>query len=156
MQWNNEHFGPERDTVPRNVTATFRDIAQFRVIQGYAIMRDAAYTMEATKRALDSPMTAAFVAMPGKSSAGGRPLRYIAFVQCDNEDVIRDELTVGETGELLFDPPKENAVPIGWKYTIRPPVAMYSYPGNLVLQIHRRKGDERDLMTSPFSRPDIV
>lgn len=116
------------------------------MIQGYAVMRDAAYTMEATKRALQCPMTASFVAMPGKTSPGGRPIRYLAFVQCDNEDIIRNASTVGESGELLFDAPKENAVPLDWKYTIRPPIALYTYPGNLVLQIRRRKGDKRDLI----------
>lgn len=119
-------------------------------------MRDAAYTMEATKRALRCPMTAAFVAMTGKISADSRPMRYLAFVQCDSVDVVRDALTIGESGEFLFDAPKEHAVPVGWQYTIRSPVAKYLNSGNLVIQIRRRKGDERHLVTSPSPQSNLV
>lgn len=80
-------------------------------------------------------------------------MRYLAFVQRDNEEIIRDALTVGGSIEFLFDAPKENAVPVGWKYTIRPPVALYTYPGNRVIQICRRKGDERDLVVSSSPSP---
>jgi len=106
---DDQHW-PERDTVLRTATATFCDIDQFHGIQRYAVMRDAAYTMEATKRALRCLMTAAFVAMSGKISAEGRPIRYFAFAQCDSEAVIRDTLTIGGSGEFLFDASKGYAV----------------------------------------------
>ncbi len=119
-------------------------------------MREAATTLDATIRTLQCPMKASFVALPGRSSPEGLPMRYLCLAQCDNEQVIRDALGVGESGELLFYPPKDNKVPVGWKYTIRFPIPKYEYTGNLVSKTCRRKGDQRDFTTSPFPRPDIV
>jgi len=128
----------------------------FRVTQGYAVMREAATTLDATIKALQCPMKASFVALPGRSSPEGRPMRHLCLAQCDNEAVIRDPLSVGESGELLFYPPMENKVPVGWKYTIRPPIPKNEYTGNLVSKTCRHKGDQREFVTSPFPRPDIV
>lgn len=83
-------------------------------------------------------------------------MRHLCLAQCDNEVVIRDQLSVGESGELLFYPPMENKVPVGWKYTIRPPIPKNEYTGNLVSKTCRHKGDQRDFVTSPFPRPDIA
>lgn len=80
-------------------------------------------------------------------------MRYLCLAQCDNEDIIRDALAVGESGELLFDPPKDDKVSAGWKYIIRPPIAGYDYTGNLVFQVRRPGNDERDIITS--SKPQL-
>lgn len=100
-------------------------------------MREAASSLDATIKTLQCSMQASFVALPGKKSPQGRPMRYLCLAQCDNEEVVRDALAVGESGELLFDPPKENKVSAGWKYTIRPPIPHYEYTGNIVFQVRR-------------------
>lgn len=116
-------------------------------------MREAASTLDATIRTLQCPMQASFVALPGKTSAEGRPMRYLCFAQCDNEELIRDALAVGESGQLSFYPPKDNKIPVGWKYTIRPPLPKYEYTGNLIFQVRRPGNDERDIITS--SKPQL-
>ena len=68
---------------------------------------------------------------------------YIGFVLCEDEELIRNVLNVGDSGTLIFDPPQDDLVPPGWKYQVKPPIPGYQYPGNLVLQVRRPNGDTR-------------
>lgn len=44
-------------------------------------------------------MTASFFALPGPLTPEGLPARYVAFLQCDDEELIRHVLAVGDTGK---------------------------------------------------------
>lgn len=94
-------------------------------------------------------MQASFVVMPGPKTPDGQPIMYLAFVQCDNEELIREVYTVAEIGTFCCAQIPRGVQPIGWQYTIKPPLAPYDYPGNLIFQIKRAKEYKRELPVSP-------
>ena len=100
-------------------------------------------------------MTASFVILPGRRAVNDLPVHYLAFVQCDSEELIRQLYPVGESGTFCFDEPAPNLKPVGWQYTIKPPIPNFQYPGNLIFQLKRRRGDQRKVPVSPFPQPDM-
>ena len=108
-------------------------------------MRDSGIQLRSVLNSIDAPMMASFVVLPGPSTENGEPIYYLAFVQCDSEELIRDIYLVGESGTFCFEEPPKNTQPSGWHYVIKPPIGNYECPGNLLLQIKRQKGDSRTL-----------
>ena len=155
LQWGLEGFGPERDQYARNRTLAFRDFDQYKLTHGYGVMREAIHTFRYIEQALQSPLTACFVELQGQLTPEGLCAKYIAFVQCDDEELIRNVLTVGDTGRLIFEEMKNGIVQPGWKYTVKPPIPRYTYPGNLILQLRRPKGDTQEVNASKAPKADM-
>ena len=93
--------------------------------------------------------------VPGPRIEDGQPIRYLAFVECDKDNMMRDVYLVGESGTICFEQPQRDVQPSGWQYTIKPPIPRYAYLGNLVIQIKRVRGDNRKLTVSPQTQPFI-
>ena len=153
LQWGNNQFGSSKDTYERGFKKTFRKIDYHRLTHGYGVIRDSSVQLRRVLNSVDTPMMASFVILPGPSTENGQPIYYLAFVQCDSEDLVRDVYLVGESGTFCFQQPPRNLQPSGWQYTIKPPVPKYEYPGNLVMQITRARGDNRELAVSPEPEP---
>lgn len=145
MHWNDEHFGRDKDVFARPAITTFRNIDHYRVAHGIGEIREATSVFEATLKTLTASMDASFVALPDSEHAEGRYTLYLAFVQCGDDELLREVYDVGTTGILSFEEPYPNCEPNGWKYTIKPPIPEYEYPGNLVFLIRRRKDDNREI-----------
>ena len=116
-------------------------------------MRDSGVQLRAVLNSIDVPMMASFVTLPGPSTENGEPIYYLAFVQCDSDELIRDVYLVGESGVFCFEQPQRNVQPSGWHYVIKSPIGNYQYPGNLVMQINRPKGDNRTLAAGLIPEP---
>ena len=71
--------------------------------------------------------------MPGPRIEGGQPIRYLAFVECNKDNMMRDVYLVGESGTICFEQPQRDDQLSGWQYTIKPPIPRYAYLGNLVM-----------------------
>ena len=155
LQWGNEQFSTEKDTYERAFKKTFRKAQHYRMTHGYGVMRDSAVQLRRVLNTIDAPMMAAFVVMPGPKTDTGLPIYYLAFVQCDSEELVRDVYLVGESGTFCFEQPPPKVQPSGWQYTIKPPVPSYTYPGNLVMQITRARGDNRELIVSAEPKPSM-
>ena len=113
-------------------------------------MRDSGHELRSVLKALDYPMTASFVVLPGsRKTEDGLPIDHLAFVQCESEELIRDIDPVSGTGVFCFEQPEANSQPSGWVYTIKPPLPVFEYPGNLLFQIKRAFNDSRSLPVSP-------
>ena len=98
-------------------------------------MRDSSHELSSVLEALDYPMTASFVILPGtQKTEDGLPKSYLAFVQCESEELIRDIYPVSLTGTFCFEQPPANSQPSGWHYVIKPPLPSFEYPGNLVFR----------------------
>ena len=96
-------------------------------------MRDAGHELRSVLKALDYPMSASFVVLPGsRKTDDGQPVDYLAFVQCENEELIRDIYPVSSTGVFVFEKPEQETQPSGWKYTIKSPLPLFEYQGHLV------------------------
>lgn len=111
--------------------------------------------LEATVQTLTTPMDASFVALPDSEQIEGRYTLYLAFVQCVNDELLREVYNVGTTGIFSFEKPHPNCEPDGWKYTIKPPIPEYEYPGNLVFLIRRRKDDNREILDDHVPKPEM-
>ena len=153
LDWGNNQFPSTKDTYERGFKRTFRKAQYHRLTHGYGVMRDSSVQLKSVINSIDAPMRAAFVAMPGPKTDTGLPIYYLAFVQCDSAELIRDVYSVGESGTFCFEQPLHNAQPSGWQYTIKPPIPRYDYPGNLVMQITRAGDDYRELIVSPEPKP---
>ena len=94
--------------------------------------------------------------MPGPWNEAGQPIYYLAFVQCDSEELIRDIYLVEESGTFYFQQSSSNVQPSGWQYTIKPFVPRYRYPGNLFMQITRVRGDNHEFQVSSYPEPLII
>ena len=46
--------------------------------------------------------------------------------------------------------------PIGWQYTVKPPLTHYDYPGNLIFQIRRAKEDKREFTVYSKPQADMI
>ena len=113
-------------------------------------MRDAGFELKSVLGALEYPMSASFVVLPGsRKTDDGQAIDYLAFVQCESEELIRDIYPVASTGTFCFQTPKPNTHPAGWKYVIKSPLPVFEYHGNLVFQIKRSFDDNRNLPVSP-------
>ena len=116
---------------------------------GYGQMRDAGHELKSVLKGLEYAMSASFVVMPGsRQTDSGLPIDYLAFVQCESEELIRDIYPVSGTGVLCLEKPEPNTQPSGWNYTIRPPLPIFEYDGNLVFQIKRSANDDRIIPVS--------
>lgn len=73
---------------------------------------------------------------------------YLAQLRCDNEDIIHLYYDVESKKGITFTQPVKNKVPDGWTYIIRPPFPIVDLPGNLLLEIKRRKEDDKKI-TAP-------
>ena len=156
LQWGNEQFGPEKDTYERPYRKTFRKPEYHKLSHGYGVMRDSTVQLQSTQNSINNPMSAAFVAIPGPRTETGQPIHYLAFVQCDREDLVRDIYLVGESGTFCFEQPEQGFQPTGWQYVIKPPIGNYEYPGNLVMQITRERGDSRVIPVEPLPEPRMA
>ena len=94
--------------------------------------------------------------MPGLWNEAGQPMYYLAFVQCDSEELIRDVYLVEESGTFYFQQSARNVQPSGWQYTIKPHATRYEYPGNLVIRITQVRGDNHDIRVSSYPEPLIT
>lgn len=117
-------------------------------------MRDSTPQLKHALSSLETSMTASFVILPGCRTVDGLPTQYLAFAQCDSEEMIRQLYLVGESGTFCFDEPAPDLKPVGWQYTIKPPIPNFQYPGNLIFQLKRPRGDQRKVPVSPF--PQLV
>ena len=154
LQWNNHQFSSDRDTFPRRFTKTFRDINHHRLTHGYGVVRDFTPQLKHALSSLETSMTASFVILPGCRTVDGLSTQYLAFAQCDSEEMIRQLYLVGESGTFCFDEPAPDLKPVGWQYTIKPPIPNFQYPGNFIFQLKRPRGDQRKVPVSPF--PQLV
>ena len=142
IQWNNEQFKPEVDTYTRRVTKTFRDINHHSLTHAYGVMRDVSQSLQYGQEAFDTSMRAWFMPMPNCPIVDGLPSQYIVFVQCDNQEHLREFYTDGDVGQLIFEVPEDKEhEPVGWKFTVRSPLPACETPGNLTLQVRRPKSD---------------
>lgn len=130
VQYGNPNFGPDRDRYARDPLLTFRTPQDFRVTHGIGELREIDLTLKWTLKTLEDSVKALFVQMGPELSEDGLPLRYIGFVQCDGEAVLRECLTTGDSGEMLFSKPnvEKKLIPEGLHYIIRAPIPMYKYP----------------------------
>lgn len=146
MYWNKEHLGRDKDIFARPAVTTFRNIDHYRVAHGIGEIREATSVLEATVKTPTASMDASFVALPDSEHMEGRYTLYLAFVQCRDDELLREVYDVGTTGIFSFEKPFPNCQPNGWKYTIKPPIPEYEYLGNLVFLVRRRKGDNREIL----------
>ena len=124
---------------------------------GYGHMRDSGHEIENVLRALEYPMTAAFAEMPNsRKNEENQPIDYLAFVQCESEEFIRDLYPVSSTGVFCLDQPEANVQPSGQTYTTRPPFPAFEYHGNQVFQIKRTFTDKTVLSVSPKPQLNMV
>ena len=154
VHYDNPNFGKPVDTHIRGALYRFRDIEQYSATLGIGEIREAASYLEATLETLETPMPASFVALP-RTRKEKHSAMYLAFLQRDDEELIREVFNVGNSGVLSFDKPKPGIEPSGWRYTVKPPIPQCEYPGNLVLLIHRRKDDEREIRAEHVSKPKM-
>ncbi|KAL8731904.1 MAG: hypothetical protein Q9181_004140 [Wetmoreana brouardii] len=142
LQWGNEGFGPDVDSHKKRQPErlTFRNIQTWRLTHGYGIMRDASVELEQVERAIKWSMQASFVPMKGEE--GELPKYYLAFVQCDDEQLLRHAYNVGDRGVFCFEAPDPDSQPEGWRYIIKPQLPLENCPGNLVFQIRRPRDND--------------
>ncbi|KAL8729456.1 MAG: hypothetical protein Q9166_004704 [cf. Caloplaca sp. 2 TL-2023] len=153
LQWGNEKFNePGIDKLVRPPVDTFNDIQHWRITHGYGVMREAQWQILHTMQTLDNDMTAYFVEwlkqIPDATDSLCR--KYLTFLKCDNEELIKLAYNVGTKGVLCFeksDPEAANR-PVGWQYRIWPSLPDFEYPGNLVLEVNRPKDDDREIPTN--------
>ena len=155
MQWGNEQYGSDKDTYERAFRKTFRTAEHHKLTHGYGVIRDSNAQLKSVLKSIENSMSASFVVMPGPKDENNLSIYYLAFVQCDSEELIRDVFLVGESGTFCFEQPEANFEPSGWDYVIKPPINQYDCPGNLVFQIRRPKGDDRKLEVGLVPEPSM-
>lgn len=120
-------------------------------------MRDVTPALKSALAALDTAMYASFVRLPNCKIFGGRPTKYLAFVQCDNEGLRRKFFDVGQCGTVAFERLDfhRGTIRTGWRYIVRPPFLGADYSDNVILQLKRPKDDTRDIIDCLAPSPDM-
>ena len=157
IQWNNEQYQPYVDTYTRRVKKTFRRINHYSLTHAYGVMRDVSQSLQYGQDALGTQMRACFIALPGCVLIDGKPSQYLAFVQCDNQEHLREFYNEGDVGQMIFElPDDKDFEPVGWRFIVRPAVPNCEAPGNLTLQVRRRKGDDFEVPTESHPHPAMM
>ena len=110
LQYNMADFKPEIDNpYPRPAFLSFRKLDDRRLTYGYAAMRESGATMEAQARSMLSSMSAISVEFPGPpiKNEAGLTKQYIAFVDCQDRELINAVFMVGQRVSVKFAQPKE-------------------------------------------------
>ncbi|KAL8776146.1 MAG: hypothetical protein Q9213_008375 [Squamulea squamosa] len=104
--------------------------------------------LEATKRSVVALKSVLACQLP----------RHLAFVRCDNEELMKSAYKEGSIGALCFEKPSADAAqtPSGWHYRIWPALPQYEYPGNLVLEVNRPIDDKRVIVTDRKPSPSMA
>ena len=87
LQWGNNQFSSKKDTYERDLKKTFRKADHHRLTHGYGAMRDSSVQLRSVLNSVDASMMAFCVIMPGPRTEAGQPVNYLAFVQCDSEEL---------------------------------------------------------------------
>ena len=109
----NNQFSSKNNTYERDLKKTFRKADHHRLTHGYGAMRGSSVQLRSVSNSVDASITAFFVTMPGLKAENGQPICYLAFVQCDSEELIRDVYLVGESGTFCFQQRPRDAKPSG-------------------------------------------
>ncbi len=118
-------------------------------------MRDAGATLGDALNSLKTPIPCGFVEIPGFATKTGLPTEYLCFANCTNGDLLRSIYTVGEYVKVVFECPEADFELEGWRAEIKEPLVNVEYPGTLVLHMHRRNEDTREISTSPCPAIDM-
>ncbi|KAL9042205.1 MAG: hypothetical protein Q9180_000765 [Flavoplaca navasiana] len=163
LAWGAEKFSrPGMETYVRPVRDTFIDIQHWRLTQGYGAMRENEYQLLNIMKTLQQSMTASFVVFPEEANNAGAEVvlreKYIAFLTCNSEELVKAVYGQGTRGTLCFDKPDPDATtqPQGWSYHILPAIPNFEYNGNLVFLITRPEGDTRKLPCSRAPSMDMI
>lgn len=125
---------------------SFRDLDDFRLTYGYSAIREGDVVLEAQERSMQRPMNAMFVEFPGVRSPNeaGLPREYVAFVDCQDTELIKAVLSFGQRLTVNFGDPSQGFKGC-WRAEVKAALPGMNLPGTLVLHMLRPKADTRHL-----------
>ncbi|KAL9639860.1 MAG: hypothetical protein Q9204_000926 [Flavoplaca sp. TL-2023a] len=165
--WAHDKFGNiSIDTYARQARDTFDSMVDWQLTHGYGADREGQYQIRNLLETADNAMAATFAEWPYDTTTPVTPAstdndlckRYLAFLQCDQEELIKLAYNQGTKGVLCFDKPDPKAPsrPVGWQYQIIPALPDAEYNGNLVMVVRRPEGDTRQIPASRFASRNMT
>ena len=148
LQWNLENFDFDVDIYARTSFKTFDNMNAYKVTMNYDIMRDFIQQFKWVLKTLDNVMKVIFYVVFDCHIVDDLFSKYFAFVNCQNEKLIREMYNVDDENILNFVKTLSDSSIVEWKYRINFDISNINAFDNLMMKIFRNKLDKRNFFVN--------